>query len=131
MTSCGKKSVPEASPPPVTFATAKAENVPLTIDTFGNCVTIGDVTLQAQVEGTLLRYAVAEGAMVKKGDLVAEIDPAPYRTPDTVELDWSQRGENEPQVGAWKEGLGGREFLAEMNQHGIVGRRAQAMEPHV
>ena len=53
------------------------------------------------------------------------------RTPDTVELDWSQRGENEPQVGAWKEGLGGREFLAEMNQHGIVGRRAQAMEPHV
>ena len=52
-------------------------------------------------------------------------------TPDTVELDWSQRGENEPQVGAWKEGLGGREFLAEMNEHGIVGRRAQAMEPHV
>ena len=54
-----------------------------------------------------------------------------FRTPDTVELGWSQRGENEPQVGAWKEGLGGREFLAEMNQHGIVGRRAQAMEPHV
>ena len=53
------------------------------------------------------------------------------RTPDTVELGWTQRGENEPQVGAWKEGLGGREFLAEMNQHGIVGRRAQAMEPHV
>ena len=79
LTSCGKKSVPEAPPPPVTFAAAKAENVPLTIDTFGNCVTIGDVTLQAQVEGTLLRYAVAEGVMVKKGDLVAEIDPAPYQ----------------------------------------------------
>ena len=42
------------------------------------------------------------------------------RTPDTVELGWSQRGENEPQFGAWKEGLRGREFLAEMNQHGIV-----------
>jgi multidrug efflux system membrane fusion protein len=79
LTSCGKKSAPEAPPPPVTFAAAKAENVPLTIDTFGNSVTIADVTLQAQVEGTLLRYAVAEGAMVKKGDLVAEIDPSPYQ----------------------------------------------------
>ena len=79
LASCGKKSAPEAPPPPVTFATAKAENVPLTIDTFGNSVTIAGVTLQAQVGGTLLRYAVAEGAMVKMGDLVAEIDPAPYQ----------------------------------------------------
>ena len=52
------------------------------------------------------------------------------RTPDTVELDWTQRGENEPEVGAWKEGLRGGEFLAEINEHCIVGRRAQAMEPH-
>ncbi len=78
LVSCGKKPVPEAPPPPVTFATAKAENVPLTISTFGNCVTIAAVTLQPQVSGTLLRYAVAEGSMVKKGDLVAEIDPAPF-----------------------------------------------------
>jgi membrane fusion protein, multidrug efflux system len=77
--SCGKKPASEAPPPPVTFATAKAENVPLTISTFGNCVTIAAVTLQPQVSGTLLRYAVPEGAMVKKGDLVAEIDPAPYQ----------------------------------------------------
>ena len=58
---------------------AKAESVPLTVETFGNCVTIADVTLQAQVQGTLLRYAVAEGSMVKKGDLVAQIDPEPYQ----------------------------------------------------
>jgi hypothetical protein len=67
----------------------------------------------------------------KDGSSLIPLDSRSLRTPDTVELDWSQRGENEPQVGAWKEGLGGREFLAEMNQHGIVGRRAQAMEPHV
>ncbi len=53
--------------------------MPLTIRTFGNVVTIADVTLQAQVEGILLRYAVDEGAMVKKGDLIAQIDPAPYQ----------------------------------------------------
>jgi membrane fusion protein, multidrug efflux system len=79
LASCGKRAAPEAPPPPVTFAVAKAENVPLTVSTFGNAVTIADVTLQAQVEGILTRYAVAEGAMVKKGDLVAQIDPAAYQ----------------------------------------------------
>ncbi|HEY5814036.1 MAG TPA: efflux RND transporter periplasmic adaptor subunit, partial [Terrimicrobiaceae bacterium] len=79
LVSCAKKSTPEPPPPPVTFAVAEAESVPLTISTFGNAVTIADVTLQAQVEGTLQRYAVAEGATVKKGDLVAQIDPAPYQ----------------------------------------------------
>jgi membrane fusion protein, multidrug efflux system len=79
LVSCGKKPVSEPALQPVTFAPAKSEKVPLTIDTFGNCVTIADVTLQAQVNGTLLRYAVAEGATVKQGDLVAEIDPAPYQ----------------------------------------------------
>ena len=79
LVSCGKKPVAEPPLPPVTVAAAKAENVPLTINTFGNCVTVADVTLQAQVNGTLLRYAVAEGAMAKKGDLVAEMDPAPYQ----------------------------------------------------
>lgn len=77
--SCAKRPAPPAPPPPVTFAIASAENVPLTIGTFGNAVTIADVTLQAQVQGNLTRYAVAEGAMVKKGDLIAEIDPAPYQ----------------------------------------------------
>ena len=77
--SCGKKPIAEAPPQPVTVAPAKSENAPLTINTFGNCVSIADVTLQAQVTGTLLRYAVPEGGTVKQGDLVAEIDPAPYQ----------------------------------------------------
>lgn len=79
LVSCGKKSAPPPPPPPVTYAVAQAENVPLTIETFGNCVTVADVTLQAQVSGTLLRYAIDEGAIVKKGQLIAEIDPAPFQ----------------------------------------------------
>jgi membrane fusion protein, multidrug efflux system len=79
LASCARKPAPQAAPHPVTFAVAQAENAPLTIGTFGNAVTIADVTLQAQVQGTLVRYAVEEGAMVKKGDLIAEIDPAPYQ----------------------------------------------------
>ena len=79
LVSCEKKAAAPVPPPPVTFATAEAQDTPYTIDTFGNCATIADVTLQAQVTGTLLKYAVAQGAMVKAGDLIAQIDPAPYQ----------------------------------------------------
>lgn len=76
---CGKKPDAVVPPPPVTVATATVQNVPLTLETFGNCVTIADVTLQPQVTGNLLRYAVDQGSMVKAGDLIAEIDPAPFQ----------------------------------------------------
>ncbi len=78
LVSCGKKAAPAPPPPPVTFATAEAKTMPLTITTFGNCESIANVTLQAQVTGTLLKYAIAQGAMVKAGDLVAQIDPRPF-----------------------------------------------------
>jgi multidrug efflux system membrane fusion protein len=79
LASCARKPPPQAAPHPVTFVVAQAEDTPLTIGTFGNAVTIADVTLQAQVQGTLVRYAVEEGGNVKKGELIAEIDPAPYQ----------------------------------------------------
>jgi multidrug efflux system membrane fusion protein len=78
LVSCGKKEAPAPPPPPVTFATAESKSMPFTIATFGNCESIANVTLQAQVTGTLLKYAVAQGAMVKAGDLVAQIDPRPF-----------------------------------------------------
>lgn len=78
LVACQKKTPPVFTPP-VNFAVAHAEDVPLTINTFGNCTTIADVTLQAQVTGNLLSYAVAQGASVKKGQLVASIDASPYQ----------------------------------------------------
>ncbi len=77
LAACQKKAEPVFTPP-VSFATAHTEDVPLTIDTFGNCTTIADVTLQAQVTGNLVRYAVGQGASVKKDQLVASIDAGPY-----------------------------------------------------
>lgn len=79
LAACGRKPDAAAPPPPVTVATAVTRNVPLTLETFGNCVTVADVTLQAQVTGTLMRFAVGQGSMVQAGDLVAEIDPAPFQ----------------------------------------------------
>lgn len=79
LSACGRKAAPAPPPPPVNFAEAAARDVPLTIDTFGNAVSIADVTFQAQVTGTLTRYAVPEGALVKAGDTIIEIDPAPFQ----------------------------------------------------
>jgi membrane fusion protein, multidrug efflux system len=78
LASCEKKTASTPPPPPVSFAAAAAQNVPLTVETFGNCASVASVTLQAQVTGNLLKFAVAQGAMVKAGDLVAQIDPRPY-----------------------------------------------------
>ena len=77
--SCGKKVEQAPPPPPASFVVAHTQDVPFTITTFGNCDTIANVTLQAQVTGNLLRYAVAQGVMVKKGDLIAEIAPAQFQ----------------------------------------------------
>ncbi|MEX1119346.1 MAG: efflux RND transporter periplasmic adaptor subunit [Terrimicrobiaceae bacterium] len=80
LTGCGK--TPQATsppPPPVNFAVAKTEDVPLQVETFGNCSTVANVTLQAQVTGNLLKFVVAQGAVVQAGDVIAEIDPAPYQ----------------------------------------------------
>lgn len=79
LAACSRKSASVPPPPPVSFAVAATQDVPLTIDTFGNAVSVADVTFQAQVTGTLTRYAVAEGAMVKAGDAIIEIDPAPFQ----------------------------------------------------
>lgn len=78
LVSCEKKVTSPPPPPPVTFAPAESKAMPFTISTFGNCESVANVTLQAQVTGTLLKYAVGQGAMVKAGDLIAQIDPRPY-----------------------------------------------------
>lgn len=79
LTACDRKPAAAPPPPPVTFAVATGQDVPLTIETFGNAVSITDVTFQAQVTGTLTRYNVPEGGMVRAGDTIIEIDPAPFQ----------------------------------------------------
>ncbi|MDD5199595.1 MAG: efflux RND transporter periplasmic adaptor subunit [Terrimicrobiaceae bacterium] len=74
-----QKSKPAATPPlPVTFAAATTGDVPLYLDTFGNCVAIASVTIVPQVTGILSQTQFAEGTAVKKGGVIFQIDPQPY-----------------------------------------------------
>jgi multidrug efflux system membrane fusion protein len=79
LSACGKQK-PAAPPPlPVTFAAATTADVPLYLETFGNCVTVASVTIVPQVTDILAETKFDEGADVKKGDVIFQIDPRPYQ----------------------------------------------------
>jgi len=68
-------------PPPVsaTLATAKMQQLPVYALGIGNVQANYSVTVHARVNGQLVNVAYKEGQDVKEGDLLAQIDPAPYR----------------------------------------------------
>lgn len=67
--------------PTVAVTTSKAalRDFPVVVTALGAAQAWQGVTIRAQVNGRLLNVAVAEGAEVKKGQLIAEIDPAAYK----------------------------------------------------
>jgi membrane fusion protein, multidrug efflux system len=70
-----------ASPPqiPVTTATTQVQDVPVYLDGLGTVQAYNVVQIKAQVNGTLIALPVREGQEVHTGDIVAEIDPTPYK----------------------------------------------------
>ncbi len=78
--SCGKKVAPAPPPPPpaaVTFVPATAETVTITRDLPGRIDALRVAEVRARVSGILLKKVFEEGAEVKAGDVLFQIDPAP------------------------------------------------------
>jgi multidrug efflux system membrane fusion protein len=71
----------ESSSPavPVTAASVTRQDVPLWLSGLGAVRAFNAVQLRSQVDGILQQVAVAEGQEVKKGELLAVIDPRPYQ----------------------------------------------------
>ena len=65
--------------PPVRIATAQIGDVPVTANTLGTVLANSMVVIKSQVDGPLLSAGFKEGQMVKKGDLLFRIDPAPFQ----------------------------------------------------
>jgi multidrug efflux system membrane fusion protein len=63
----------------VTTAASRIADVPVTIDAVGTVQALNTVTIRTQVDGRLMRLAFTEGQDVKRGDVLAEIDPALYK----------------------------------------------------
>ncbi len=71
---------PQLPPPvPVTMAAAKTEDVPVYLRGIGTVQAFYAVAVKAQVNGVLLDVPVREGQEVKKGTVLAVIDPRPYK----------------------------------------------------
>jgi multidrug efflux system membrane fusion protein len=68
-----------AGPVPVTVAPAKIDNVPLYLEGVGTARARRTVTVRPQVDGRILSVNFKEGQEVKRGDVLAMIDPATYQ----------------------------------------------------
>lgn len=70
---------PPPSGVPVNTAVAKIQDVPIYLNGLGTVQAPNVVEIKAQVTGTLVALPVKEGAEVHEGDIVAEIDPRPFK----------------------------------------------------
>jgi len=69
---------PFAAATPVVAAAAVTGDIDITLSGLGTVTSLATVTIRSQISGQLVRVAYQEGQMIKKGDLVAEIDSRPY-----------------------------------------------------
>ena len=74
--------------PPITVGVAKAVlgDIPITVSALGTVTPLATVSLQARVSGMLDKVAFKEGQLVRKGQLLVQIDPRPFQ----VALDQAQ-----------------------------------------
>ncbi len=66
-------------PVPVTVATAARADIPITLDALGTVQPLATITARAQVDGILVEIGFVEGQEVKRGDVLARIDPRTYQ----------------------------------------------------
>lgn len=82
LTACEDANKQKVAPPKphVIVTTISETEIKPHIDFIGRTEATEDVSLRSQVEGTLLKRHFTGGDDVQKGDLLFEIDPAPYQT---------------------------------------------------
>ncbi|HEY3847204.1 MAG TPA: efflux RND transporter periplasmic adaptor subunit [Acetobacteraceae bacterium] len=76
-----QQAPPSAPPPGVPVSTVKSErqDVPVWLRGLGTVQALNTVTLRTRVDGTLDKFPVTEGQLVKQGTLLGVIDPRPYK----------------------------------------------------
>jgi len=85
-----------APPPPVPVVAQKVKSgdVPIYLRGVGTVIAYNNVVVRSQITGQLVNIAFTQGQAVKKGDLLAEIDPRPYH----AQLDQAVANRNRDQA---------------------------------
>lgn len=66
-------------PTPVLVGQATISDVPVVLEGLGTVTPIASVTVRSRVDGQLDSVKFTEGAMVKRGDVLAQVDPRPFQ----------------------------------------------------
>lgn len=82
----------------VGFAVAEGADIPVVLDALGTVVPQATVRVRPQVTGVLQRLLFKEGQMVRKGELLAEIDPRTYEAALQQAIGARQRNEAQLQA---------------------------------
>ncbi|UPG89804.1 MdtA/MuxA family multidrug efflux RND transporter periplasmic adaptor subunit [Luteibacter aegosomaticola] len=62
----------------VGVATATTGDIPVTLNALGTVTSLATATVKSQISGYLTAIPFKEGQVVKKGDVLAQVDPRPY-----------------------------------------------------
>lgn len=76
---CGAEQPPAPPPPAVGVVTLKTENAPLFNELPGRIVAVETAEVRPQISGIIRRRLFQEGGYVRAGQLLYEIEDAPYR----------------------------------------------------
>jgi len=87
----------------VDVAHVKRNDVPVYLDGLGTIQAFNTVTVTARVDGELQKIAFEEGKTVKKGDLLAQIDPRPFQA--ALGLSLAAKAKDEAQLQSAKADL--------------------------
>jgi membrane fusion protein (multidrug efflux system) len=81
VTGCGEKKVESAAPPPpdVEVVQVTPQDVPITREWVATLKGLVNADIRPQVAGYLIKQDYTNGASVKKGDVLFEIDPRPLQ----------------------------------------------------
>ena len=66
-------------PVPVAVVPVQTKNMPIYLTALGTVTAYNTVTIRSRVDGQLMRVNFREGQSVRKGQLLMEIDPGPYK----------------------------------------------------
>jgi membrane fusion protein, multidrug efflux system len=86
----------ELPPVPVVAIPVAQEDMPIYLTGIGTVQAFNTVTVRARVDGQVTKIAFTEGQDVHAGDLLAQIDPDPYRT--ALAQAAAKKGQDEAQL---------------------------------